>query len=101
MARDEIIVMAHNIEKNNNGLSWMPNPFLGKLDNKIPWNDGVEFTMHKVCLPLSIYYFSIQVENDDSAAKQKEKEDEEEQRREEEEVVSFFCAGYKPSLKEK
>ena len=57
--------------------------------------------MHKVCLPLPIYYFSIQVENDDAAAKQKEKEDEEEQRREEEEVVSFFGACYKPSLKEK
>ena len=57
--------------------------------------------MHKVCLPLPIYYFSIQVENDDAAAKQKEKEDEEEQRKEEEEVVSFFCACYKPSLKEK
>ena len=60
--------------------------------------------MHKACLPLPIYYFSIynlQVENDDAAAKQKEKEDEEEQRREEEEVVSFFCACYKPSLKEK
>jgi len=36
MARDDIIVMAHNIEKKNNGLSWIPNPFLGKLENKIP-----------------------------------------------------------------
>lgn len=60
MTRDDIIAMAHNnLLRKKNGLSCMPNPFLGKLENKIPWNEGVEFTMHKVCLPLPIYYFSI------------------------------------------